>query len=79
MVPSSSQVPPSGFSAGHSVSTAPSAMETFLSVLAVKKPTSRPSGDQKGNDASSVRGSMRASADENGRSQRFVDPACEST
>src|ERR1700720_3334236 len=78
MLPSLLQLPPTGKGASQSVKTGPPRALTVFNLPSAKKPTDRPSGDQKGCDARSVPTRGSADSDFNGRNQREVLP-CVST
>src|ERR1700693_299133 len=70
MLPSLLQLPPTGKGASQRVKTGPPRPLTVFNLPSAKKPTDRPSGDQKGCDARSVPARGSADSDFNGRNQR---------
>src|SRR4029077_8879111 len=74
IVPSFPQEPPSGEGVIASVRTDPPARSTRFSLASAKKPSDRPSGDQKGDDARSVPGTGCASGASNARTHSRGGP-----
>ena len=74
MTPSFVQVPPLGYAVGHRARGAPPRTSMIRNWPSAKKPSDRPSGDQNGQLAPSVRSTRKACALFNARSQIAARP-----